>query len=77
MVTLGLPVTRTLSDSCLARFLGSGSAIAFLRRKGRRLVLADELAARPGDARDEAARRRASTGTATPGRSSSERASLR
>ncbi len=51
--TLGLPVMRTLRDSRLARFLGSGSAIAFLRREDRRLVPAGELAARPGDARDD------------------------
>lgn len=51
--TLGLPVTRTLDNSRLARFPGSGSAVAFLRREDRRLVPAGELAARPGDARDD------------------------
>jgi hypothetical protein len=51
--TLGLPITRALDDSRLARFLGSGSAVAFIRRESWRLVPAGELAARPGDARDD------------------------
>ncbi len=51
--TLGLPVSRALGDSRLARFLGSGSAVAFLRRDDRRLAPAGELAARPGDAQDD------------------------
>ena len=51
--TLGLPVSRALADNRLARFLGSGSAVAFLRREDRRLVPAGELAARPADARDD------------------------
>lgn len=44
---LGLPVSRHLADSRLRRFLGSGSAIAFLRREQRHLVPAGELEARP------------------------------
>ena len=51
--TLGLPVTRALDNARLARFLGSGSAVAFLRRENRRLSPAGELAARPGDAIDD------------------------
>ena len=51
--TLGLPVSRALGDSRRARVLGSGSAVAFLRLENRRLAPAGELAARPGDARDD------------------------
>lgn len=51
--TLGLPVNRRLASDRLAQFLGSGSAVAFLRREDRRLVLAGELAARPAAARDD------------------------
>ncbi|KEO91664.1 hypothetical protein EH31_03045 [Erythrobacter longus] len=51
--TLGLPVTRRLERDG-AEFLGSGSAIAFLRRDDRKLSKAGELAARTQDAVDDA-----------------------
>ena len=51
--TLGLPVTKDLGNSPAARFLGSGSAIAFLRRDDRRLSQAGELTANPADARED------------------------
>jgi len=51
--TLGLPVTRDLGKSAAARFLGSGSAVAFLRRDARRLAPAGELAAHAETARDD------------------------
>lgn len=51
---LGLPVTRALDRSATARFLGSGSAIAFLRRDARRFSPAGELVANAGDVRDDA-----------------------
>lgn len=51
---LGLPVTRDLGDSPVARFLGSGSAVAFLRRDTRRFSPAGELVANAEGARDDA-----------------------
>lgn len=51
---LGLPVTRELGDSPIARFLGSGSAVAFLRRDARRFSPAGELVANAKGARDDA-----------------------
>ncbi|MEN2788096.1 beta-propeller domain-containing protein [Sphingomonas oligophenolica] len=51
---LGLPVTRDLENSAAARFLGSGSAIAFLRRDARRFSPAGELVANAEGARDDA-----------------------
>lgn len=51
---LGLPVTRDLGNSAVARFLGSGSAIAFLRRDQRRFSPAGELVANAENARDDA-----------------------
>ncbi len=51
---LGLPVTRDLGNSPAARFLGSGSAIAFLRRDARRFSPAGELVANAERARDDA-----------------------
>lgn len=51
---LGLPVTRDLGNSPVARFLGSGSAIAFLRRDARRFSPAGELVANAEGARDDA-----------------------
>lgn len=51
---LGLPVTRDLGNSPLARFLGSGSAIAFLRRDARKFRPAGELVANAASARDDA-----------------------
>lgn len=53
---LGLPVTRDLGESPVARFLGSGSAIAFLRRDARRFAPAGELAANIGSARHDGCR---------------------
>lgn len=50
--TLGLPITRRLRRDG-AEFLGSGSAIAYLRRDNRKLSKAGELAARTVDARDD------------------------
>lgn len=50
---LGLPVTKDLGETPVARFLGSGSAVAFLRRDARRLSQAGELEAHAGDARDD------------------------
>jgi hypothetical protein len=52
--TLGLPVTRELANSPAARFVGSGSAIAFLRRDSRRFSPAGELVANAEIARDDA-----------------------
>lgn len=51
--TLGLPITRRLTRDG-AEFLGSGSAIAFLRRDARKLKPVGELAARTQDAVDDA-----------------------
>jgi hypothetical protein len=51
---LGLPVTRDLGESTAARFLGSGSAVAFLRRDARRFSPAGELVANAEGARDDA-----------------------
>ncbi len=51
--TLGLPVTRDLGKSSVARFLGSGSAVAFLRRDARRFSPAGDLAAHAETARDD------------------------
>lgn len=51
---LGLPVTRDLGHSPVARFLGSGSAVAFLRRDARRFSPAGELVANAESARDDA-----------------------
>lgn len=51
--TLGLPVSRRLARDG-AEFLGSGSAIAFLRRDARKLKSAGELTARTEDAVDDA-----------------------
>jgi len=53
---LGLPVTRDLGNSPVARFLGSGSAVAFLRRDARRFSPAGELVANAESARDDACR---------------------
>ncbi len=50
--TLGLPVSRQLNRNG-AEFLGSGSAIAFLRRDDRSLTRVGELAARTEDASDD------------------------
>lgn len=50
---LGLPVTRDLGRSTTARFLGSGSAIAFLRRDQRRFSPAGELVANAGGVSDD------------------------
>lgn len=50
---LGLPVTRDLDRPTAARFLGSGSAIAFLRRDARRFSPAGELVANVAGARDD------------------------
>lgn len=50
---LGLPVTRDLDRSSVARFLGSGSAVAFLRRDARRFSPAGELVANTTNARDD------------------------
>lgn len=50
--TLGLPITRRAERNG-AEFLGSGSAIAFLRREDRKLKSAGELAARTENARDD------------------------
>lgn len=52
--TLGLPVTRDLGETPASRFLGSGSAIAFLRRDARSFRPAGDLAARAENARDDA-----------------------
>lgn len=51
---LGLPVTRDLVDTPVAHFLGSGSAVAFLRRDTRRFSPAGELVANEAEARDDA-----------------------
>lgn len=51
--TLGLPVTRDLGESPAARFLGSGSAVEFLRRDARRFSPGGELVAHTDDARDD------------------------
>lgn len=51
---LGLPVTRDLGNAPVARFLGSGSAIAYLRRDARRFTPAGELIANAEGARDDA-----------------------
>ena len=51
---LGLPISRDLGDRPVARFLGSGSAVAFLRRDMRRFTPAGELAAQAERARDDA-----------------------
>lgn len=48
---LGLPVSRNLDRSRVARFLGSGSAIAFLRRDARKFSPAGELVANAEGAR--------------------------
>ena len=50
---LGLPVSRDLGNSPAARFLGAGSAIAFLRRNDRRFTPAGELEAHAEIARDD------------------------
>ncbi len=50
--TLGLPVSRQLNRNG-AEFLGSGSAIAFLRRDNRSLTRVGELAARTENASDD------------------------
>jgi hypothetical protein len=50
---LGLPISRSFGTSPTARFLGSGSAVAFIQRKQRRFELAGELAAKPEDAHDD------------------------
>ncbi|WP_076073104.1 hypothetical protein [Sphingomonas montana] len=50
---LGLPVTRDLADSRRRRFLGSGSAVTFLRRDDRRFAPAGELVARSDAAGDD------------------------
>lgn len=50
--TLGLPISRRLERDG-AEFLGSGSAIAFLRRDNRELNPAGELAARTENASDD------------------------
>lgn len=50
--TLGLPITRRLRGD-RAEFLGSGSAIAFLRRDNRNLTRAGELVARTENAVDD------------------------
>lgn len=50
---LGLPITRNLGQSAAARFLGSGSAVAFLRRDRRRFTPAGELVAEAARARDD------------------------
>jgi hypothetical protein len=51
---LGLPVSRELGNLPAARFLGSGSAITFLRRETRRFSPAGELVANAEHARDDA-----------------------
>ncbi len=51
---LGLPVTRDLGNTPVARFLGAGSAIAFLRRDARHFSPAGELVANAEGARDDA-----------------------
>jgi hypothetical protein len=51
---LGLPVTRDLGQSTVARFLGSGSAVAFLRRDARHFSPAGELVANAEGAHDDA-----------------------
>lgn len=50
---LGLPVSRSLPDGPAARFVGSGSAVAFLRRDARQFRGAGELTAQPARARDD------------------------
>ena len=50
---LGLPVASELDPARRTRFLGAGSAIAFLRRDARRLIPAGELVADTADARDD------------------------
>ncbi|WP_176473196.1 beta-propeller domain-containing protein [Sphingomonas lenta] len=50
---LGLPISRDLGGRPAARFLGSGSAVAYLRRDRRRFTPAGELAAQAERARDD------------------------
>lgn len=50
---LGLPISRDLGDGPAQRFLGSGSAVAFLRRNARRFTPAGELVAQAERARDD------------------------
>ena len=50
---LGLPVSRDLGNSAAARFLGAGSAVAFLRRDDRRFTPAGALEAKAETARDD------------------------
>lgn len=50
---LGLPISRDLGSSPLARLLGSGSAVTFLRRETRRFNPAGELDAHAADARND------------------------
>jgi len=52
---LGLPVSRRIAGGRLRRLLGSGSAIAFLRREDRHLLPVGELTAQPvGAMKDDA-----------------------
>ncbi|WP_425228191.1 beta-propeller domain-containing protein [Sphingomonas sp.] len=51
--TLGLPITTALGDNPAQRFLGNGSAVAFLRRDRRRLTSTGQLDAHAADARDD------------------------
>lgn len=53
---LGLPIARALEDLSPTRFLGSGSAVAFLRRDRRRLSPAGELVADAAGAQDDGCR---------------------
>ncbi|HEX8553122.1 MAG TPA: beta-propeller domain-containing protein [Sphingomonas sp.] len=50
---LGLPISRDLGDSPAARLLGSGSAVAYLRRDQRRFTPVGELGAQAERARDD------------------------
>lgn len=50
---LGLPISRDVGDSPNARFLGSGSAVTYLRRDRRRFTPAGQLAAQAERARDD------------------------
>jgi hypothetical protein len=50
---LGLPVARDLGRSPAAKFLGAGSAIAFLRRDQRHFSPAGELVANADKAVDD------------------------
>lgn len=50
---LGLPITRDLGDIPEARFLGAGSAVAFLRRDQRHFATAGELEAHAAGTRDD------------------------